>query len=71
MRDEAQDVVTTADHLWIWLFLEALWAGNAVVDMEVCGRGQYLLSRVEVDVDGVQEPWLLMFKMKPNHPTEN
>ena len=40
-------------------------------DMEVSDEINACSVEIEVDVDGVKEPWLLMFKNEThNHPTE-
>ncbi len=57
----------TADS-WIWRLFWALRAetNGRLDDMEVSDKDQCLLSvEIEVDVDGVKEPWLLMFNKNP------
>ena len=40
-------------------------ANGRLDDMEVSDEINACSVEIEVDVDGVKEPWLLMFKMKP------
>lgn len=46
-------------------------ANGRLDDMEVSDENNACSVEIEVDVDGVKEPWLLMFKNEThNHPTE-
>lgn len=46
-------------------------ANGRLDDMEVSDEINACSAEIEVDVDGVKEPWLLMFKNEThNHPTE-
>ena len=46
-------------------------ANGRLDDMEVSDEINACSVEIEVDVDGVKEPWLLMFKNEThNHPTE-
>ena len=41
---------------------------NGLDDMEVSDEINACSVEIEMDVNGVKEPWLLMFKMKPQSP---